>query len=214
MMRLPFLAVVLLLFTTELHAQMLLDRGMLATGTMSRTRLEINTFQTGDMMYISALQPGNSGGMYVSAHMEYLKNNNWISVPTRDDDLGLAYRSHAYSGMRDYVKFASVSENTERHICLFMPYEAANLPVGNRYERRYVLRVWDRNNIEVSNTILPQETVSIEKHAGRTVITVVQARACVAVLSDNEIQPVQESRQTGIVRFFNARNGEWVCPGE
>jgi len=214
MIRLAIFSVILLPFAGELHAQQLLDRGMFATGTMSRTRLETNNFQTGDMMYVSVLQPGNSGGMYVSAHMEYLKNDDWISVPTRDDDLGLAYRSRAYNGIRDYVQFANVYENTERHICLFMPYEAANLPVGNQYVRRYVLRLWDRNNIEVSNTILPQEVVSINKQAGRTVITVVQARACASFLSENGLQPVQESRKTGIVRFFNVRSGEWVCPGE
>ncbi|WP_164104236.1 hypothetical protein [Candidatus Laterigemmans baculatus] len=142
-MRFKTLTVALLLWLSQahyVHSQQLTDMGMMATGVLSRTRVGGSDFQIGDMMYMTALQEADSGSMYVSAHMEYLDdNNNWQPVPTASNALGNEYRSGRYPGVRDYVKFENAGANTTRHICLFMPYGAASLPTNRFYQRRYVL---------------------------------------------------------------------------
>jgi len=196
------------------HAQQLTNMGMMATGVLSRTRTGGSDFQLGDMMYLTALQPSGSGSMYVSAHMEYLDdNNNWQPVPTARTSLGNEYRSGRYPGVRDYVKFESATENTTRHICLFMPYGAAWLPTNKFYQRRYVLRLWDRNNEPLARTALPAESIETKKdNSGKIVIVTVKARACASLVDANN-EPIPESQDEGTLRFFSTRTGQFVCPG-
>lgn len=196
------------------YAQQLTDTGMLATGVMSRTRAGGTDFQLGDMMYITALHPANTGGMYVSAHMEFLSdNNNWQPVPTAATTLGNEYRSGQFPGVRDYVKFNSCEANTTRHVCLFMPYAAASLPVNKFYQRRYVLRLWDRNNRPILRTALSAEPVETKRdHSGKLIIVTVKARACGALVGANG-DPVPESNDDGTFQFFSTKTGEFICLG-
>lgn len=216
MSRLSASLLICLVLTSPAAAQEFLQLGMLATETMSRTRLGGSHFQAGDMMYVSVLHSANTGDMYVSSHMEYFDANNgkWRPIPTRNTELGRAYTSGQYPGVRDYVQFDSVDADTERNVCLFMPYEAASVQQGAGFRRRYVLRLWDNDNEEVKAVVLPEELVNVESHKGKTVITLVKAKACAASpFASNE--PIPETRrESGLVRFFNPKNGAWVCPSE
>ena len=200
--------------TSSTFAQQLTDMGMMATGVLSRTRAGGADFQQGDMMYLTALHPADSGSMYVSAHMEYLDDtDNWQAVPTAGTALGKEYQSGRYPGVRDYVKFENTNANTTRHICLFMPYGAASLPTNKFYQRRYVLRLWDRNNEPVSRTALPAEAVQTKKdNGGKFVIVTVKAKTCASLVDANN-EPIPESQDEGTLRFFSTRTGKYVCPG-
>lgn len=193
--------------------QELFGSGMLATETMSRTRFGGANFQLGDVMYVSVVHPKNVGEIYVSSHMEYLTGDQWRPVPTRKDRLGQDYTSPHYTGLRDYVKLNGVPVETERKVCFFMPYEAASLESGKEYRRRYVIRLWDRNNDEVHAVHLQEDSVDVKKVNGKTIISVVvRAKACAAKPLTSQ-EPIPETRRsTGIVRFFNARSGKWICP--
>lgn len=204
-------------------AQQLTDVGMLAVGVTSRTRLGGADCQLGDLFYIMAIHPANSGQMYVSAHMEFRdERNQWLPTPTARTALGEAYRSPKYNGLRDYVVFEPTSVNTTRHVCLFMPYEAAFLPT-RRYDRRYVIRVWDHGNREIANTVLSPESVNVERENGKLVIRVISVRTCAMVVSeattpDPVPQPVPDPVPTtvneGGVRFFDTATGDWTCPSK
>ena len=83
-------------------------------------------------MYVKVLHPADIGDIYVSAHMEYQRPaGEWVPVPTNAGPLGKEYTSPRYPGLRDYVSLRKVTENTERHISLFMPYDAAAMPTGS-----------------------------------------------------------------------------------
>ena len=197
---------------TVTFGQRLTDMGMFASGTVSRSRLGGEDFQLGDMMYVAAIQPANSGGMYVSAHMEYEDTQQgWLPVPTASTPLGQAYRSGKYVGLRDYVQFGGTGVGFMRHICLFMPYDAAALPGNKVYERRYVIRVWDGNNQEVANTVLPSETVSTTRQGGKLTLVVARAKACSSMMDAADNTPIPQSEDTGLVRFFSTGSGKWVC---
>lgn len=194
------------------RAQQLKDLGILATGALSRTRVAGGEFELGDMMYVTAVQSANTGGMYVSAHMEYNDpQQGWLPVPTAPTPLGNEYRSGKYVGLRDYVRFGAASTNVTRHICLFMPYAAASLPDGRVYERRYVIRLWDSENQEVANTALTPDSVRAEQSDGRLVLTLVRAKTCGSMVDSTHPAPVAESQDTGSVRFFSTSSGKWVC---
>ena len=187
--------------------------GMLATGTAARTRLGGEYFQVGDMMYVTVLHPANFGKMYVSAHMEYQdEHSNWKPVPTKNTPLGGAYESNRYPGVRDYVALTDVSVNTTRHICLFMPYNATALSDGD-YKRRYVLRLWNGSNREVTNKALQDEAIKVSTPRGLTLFTVVRVRTCATMEgNEGELRPTPESQDTGSARFFDTSTGAWVCP--
>lgn len=198
--------------------QQLQQQGILAIGVFARTRTGDEDFQLGDLMYVSAFQPSNSGGMYVSVHMEYSDpQHQWSPVPTADTPLGSAYHSPKYAGLRDFVKFEAAAADTTRHICLFLRYAAAALPTGNVYERRYVIRVWDGANKEIPNSVLPAEQVSVNpNNRGQLEMTLVhvQVKACWAAQMTGEMTPMPESVDNGLVRFFNPMSGQFVCPGQ
>jgi len=195
-------------------AQELLDQGIYANGVLARTRLGGTDFYLGDLMYVSALQPANTGGMYVSAHMEYLdEQGKWRPVPTSTTELGQQYHSPNYAGLRDFVKFNGTSINTIRHICLFMPFDAAALQVGERYQRRYVIRVWDGNNREISNHPLEAERVQTSRdEEGKLLITTVTVRACGGAQYAEDLQPVPETVDTGHLAMFSVKSGRFGCP--
>lgn len=203
------------LSTSPIAAQQLKEMGVLATGVLSRTRIGGGDFQSGDMIYVTAFHPANSGKIFVSAHMEYLdKNKKWSPVPTKGDtELGQEYTSGNFPGLRDYVKFEGSNSNHIRHICLFMPYKAADLPINKKYTRRYSLRVWDDNNEPVERTILtPEQIATTRDENGNFVMTTVTAKACSSMPAPKNTDPVPESKNSGLLRFFDTKSGSFVCP--
>ena len=196
--------------------QHLTGMGMLATGTVSRTRVGGGDCEVGDMMYVTVLQPAKSGQMYVSAHMEYQNSQQrWVPVPTANSSLGQAYRSSKYPGLRDYVRFNGDDETVTRHVCLFMPYDAASLPGNRIYERRYVIRVWDNDNNDIGHTVLPADQVTTKREGdGTLIISVVKVKTCTSMVDAGNAEPVPESEDAGTVRFFSTKSGQWVCESD
>jgi hypothetical protein len=148
--------------------------------------------------------------------MEYQKpSGDWAPVPTSRDKIGRAYASASYPGLRDYVYLRGVTQRTERNVSLFMPYDAAAIPNG-AYSRRYVIRLWDDNNRDVARTVLPAEKVTVDSKAGRTIIKVVECRACCAATSESKtpLKPKPETVTPGAIHFFDASTGKWTCPGK
>lgn len=207
----------LVLVVSIAHGQQLTGTGILATGVVSRSRLAVEDFQLGDLMYVRVGQPASSGNMYVSAHMEYLDDQQqWQPVLTAKTALGEAYRSGRYLGIRDFVRFEGCSVNTTRHVCLFLPYEAAALPTNKVYQRRYVLRVWDHRNEPVARTVLAPEAVSARRDDhGKLLIVAVRVKTCSSLLqpSGDQLEPLPESQDDGTLQLFNAVTGVFLCGG-
>ncbi len=197
-------------------AQQLTGMGMLATGTVSRTRIGGVDFELGDMMYVTVLHPAKSGQLYVSSHMEYQDSQQqWIPVPTANSRLGQAYQSGKYPGVRDFVRFSGQDETVTRHVCLFMPYDAASLPGNRIYQRRYVIRVWDKDNRDIGQTVLPADQVTTRREEdGTLVISIVKVKTCSSMVDADSAEPIPESKDDGSVRFFSAKSGNWVCEAD
>lgn len=194
----------------------LAETGILVTETASRVHLGGEAFYLGDLLYVQVVCPPDAGETAVSAHMEYEKRpGEWVPVPASDSAVGQAYTSARYPGLRDYVRLRPVTERTQRHVSLFMPYDAAAMPSGT-YTRRYIIRLWDKDNNDVARTILPSEMVEVKSLAGRTIITVVKCRACCQVMTDSKtpLEPQPEAIPPGAIHFFDARTGGWLCPGK
>jgi hypothetical protein len=170
------------------------------------------------MMYVTALQPANSGSMYVSAHMEYAENEQvWLAVPTARTELGEAYRSPRYAGIRDYVKFDNCTADTLRRVCLFMPYDAAGLPNNRTYQRRYVLRVWDQRNEPIARVNLAPEAVQTRRDEhGKMQILTIKVKTCSipAFQEWGSDDPIPEFEDHGSLQMFSTKTGEFLCPSE
>jgi hypothetical protein len=203
----------------SVYAEMpqLAETGVLVTEAASRSRLGNNQFYVGDLLYVQVVCPADAGDIYVSAHMEYQKpTGDWAPVPTTNDQVGEAYTSGVDKGLRDYVHLRAVKERTQRNISLFMPYDAAKMPAG-LYARRYVIRLWDQGMNDVARTALPAEKVDVRSQAGRTVVKVVECKACCRVSAptkDKPLEPIPAAAPSGAVHFFSAKTGKWVCPGK
>jgi hypothetical protein len=142
-------------------------------------------------------------------------------MPTADTALGRSYRSPKYRGLRDYVIFEQeVSNPTIQQICLFMPHDAAAIPLGTTFDRRYIIRVWDRNGNEITAKALslPSDEAVMERNGNRRVIRTITNVECKAMQSVNEdsgeLEPVpyREVQHQGTVQFFDTQSGEWTCP--
>jgi hypothetical protein len=146
--------------------------------------------------------------------MEYQRpTGEWVPVPTAENSLGEAYTSEHYPGLRDFVSLKGVTEYTQRHISFFMPYDAAAMHDGT-YLRRYVIRLWNKNDQDVARTTLTAEKVTINNQSGRTIIKVVECKACCAAMAASEgpLEPMPEVVSTGTVQFFDAKTGHSFCP--
>jgi hypothetical protein len=195
--------------------QELTSTGMLATGTMSRSKLVNDDFQLGDLMYVKVLQPANIGDIFVSVHLysSENENDNFIPVSPSPDDLGGAYTSAHNGGVRDFVKFSAAKENTIRHVSLFIPYKAALLPMGKKFHRRYAIILWDSKNDIVSTKWLKPELVEAKlDDSGTVIVTTVTFSAPCALPESGPLVPIPVSTDNGKLQFFNATSGEWVCP--
>jgi hypothetical protein len=194
----------------------LTETGVLVTEAASRSRLGGDGFYVGDLLYVQVVCPPNTGETSVSAHMEYKTSaGEWVPVPTSHDEIGQAYTSERYPGLRDYVSLRGVTQRTQRNISLFMPYDATDMPKGT-YLRRYVIRLWNSDNQDVARTVLPTQKVTVASQAGRTIIKEVECKACCSLLSKSEgpLEPIPETVPSGAIHFFNSRTGKWTCPGK
>lgn len=113
--------------------------------------------------------------------------------------------------MSYYVQFGPVKKNVMRNICLFMPYDAAALSSG-KYQRRYVIRIWDDENKEIGSRTLSADKVEIERKGGRVIIKSIVAIACSANDPKNNT-PIPEHEPSGHLRFFSTKTGDWTCLG-
>jgi hypothetical protein len=191
---------------------------MLVTETASRTRLGGDEFYVGDLLYVQVICPPNAGTISVSAHMEYkTPSGTWAPVPTAKSELGRSYRSGKFDGVRDYVHLHEVTKRTQRHISLFLPYDAAAMADGT-YLRRYVIRLWDNASNDVARTILPAEKVQVTRggQTSRIIIRVVECTACCAysTASKEPLQPKPEAVAAGAMHYFEASTGQWTCPSK
>ena len=64
-----------------------------------------------------------------------------------------------------------------------MPYEALGIDPG-KYEFRYVIRLWDKNNNEITQKrlTLPKDEVEVKMINGKTTIVAVNVKACASKL--------------------------------
>lgn len=215
--RFSALALVTLILPAAACGHELTGRGLLATETMGRCPHGGDVCRLGDMIHVTMLQRANHGGAYVSAHMEYRDDKlGWLPVPTAKSPIGAAYTSAKYHGLRDFVWLDRVSMDTPRGICLFIPYDAALLPVQTRFERRYVIRLWDERNHELSNLVLNPQTVVVGKQGNQISLRV--ATYTTVVLSPfwgpRAATPLEPKAvlMPAFYGTFDTDNGNWVQP--
>ncbi len=207
--------------SVHVAAQQLTGTGSLTTGVMRRVIDDTkkhphrSIFEYGDLIYVTVLQHKNTGSFFVSAHMEYrdvANKNDWKPVPTNGSVLANDYVSGRFEGLRDFVEYGECDKNTTRHICLFIPYSASALPLNRSYSRRYSIVLWDGSNDPKLTMYLNPEVIrTSQNEEGKTVITTVFAKACSGLMSQST-DPVPQSIDEGSIRFFNTKNGVFVCP--
>ena len=141
------------LCASRVDAQQLVNRGVLVTQILARTRME--TCEKGELVHLTVRQSAGSKGMTVSVHAQYRDSaGKWLPVPPPNSPIGPFYTSKAYGGLRDWVEVNGVAETTDRNVTMFIPYRGFALPPGKDYDFRYVIRLWDAADKETGSVAL------------------------------------------------------------
>jgi hypothetical protein len=201
-------------FASPANGQQLVNKGILVTQIMARTRFGV--FERGDLVHVTVHQPAKNKGFTLSVHAEYTDDaGKWQQVPPPKTMLAALYTSWNYKGLRDYVDVNGVSEAMDRNIALFMPFDGFALSDGKDYTFRYVVRFWqprvheNDDDKEIANLKLEPYRVHVGHDAEGILISIVDVKPC-AFLVNSEAKPAAHA--AGIVRFFDTASGKWECP--
>jgi hypothetical protein len=207
-------ALVLAAFASPANGQQLVNKGVLVTQILARTRFGV--FERGDLVHVTVHQPAGNKGFTLSVHAEYMDDSGkWQQVPPPKTMLAALYTSGNYGGLRDYVDINGVSETTDRNVALFMPFDGFALEQGRDRTFRYVLRLWQprptdkEDDKESAHLALEPYRIHVGHDSEGILISIVNARPC-SFLIGEKVNPTSQS--AGIVRFFDSATGKWECP--
>jgi hypothetical protein len=196
--------------TPSADAQVLVNKGILVTRILARTRM--GTCERGDLVHVTVRQPAGNKGFTVSVHAEYAAGpGKWQPVPPPKSPIGPWYTSANYGGLRDFVDANRVTENTDRNIALFMPFNGFTLEQGKDYDFRYVVRLWNASDKEIGHLDLDPYPVHVGRDRDGIIVSIIKTDAC-AFLVDPKAQSPSGVHAAGVVRFFNTSTGHWECP--
>src|SRR5579863_2413557 len=205
---------VVLFVAAPAQGQQLINKGILVTQILARTRMGI--FERGDLLHVTVRQPAGNKGFTISVHAEYTDGaGKWQQVPAPKSMLGPVYKSNKYGGLRDYVDFLGTPQTIDRNIAMFMPFDGFALPVGKDYKYRYVIRLWEirpgrEEDKEISSLALEPYRIHVSEDSEGPLVTILDTKPCAFLRGPD--QKGDSSRPAGIVRFFDATNGKWECP--
>jgi hypothetical protein len=208
------LALFLVPFGTPANAQQLVNKGILVTQIMARTRFGV--FERGDLVHVTVRQPAGNKGFTLSVHAEYKDPaGKWQQVPPPKTMLAALYTSGNYGGLRDYVDVNGVSEATERNITCFMPYDGFALEQGRDCTFRYVVRLWEPrrphsvDDKEIGHLALDTYRIHVGHDSEGILISTVYPMPSAFLVSERGTPAAQHA---GIVRFFDTSTGKWELP--
>ena len=186
-------------------AQTLVGTGSLATESLVRTR-RIDAQQTaisekGDVVTVLAQQPAGNKGFTISAHPQYREKGDWQPVPMPKHPLAAWYTSKKYGGLRDYVDVGPTAVDTRRIVSLFVPVDGFAMLAGKECELRYVVRVWDADDREISSVTLEPFRVQVGVDSGHIAISILAGPKRAA-----------EAHGTSELLLFDLATGKWLTP--
>jgi len=202
-----------ILFAVPANGQQLVNKGILVTQILARTRMGI--CEKGDLVHVTVRQPAGSKGYTVSVHAEYTDaSGKWAQVPPPKGPIGPWYTSNFYGGMRDYVEVPASAEAKDQNIALFMPFNGFSLNPGKDYQFRYVVRLWiqevkDGLDKEIGSLKLDPYRVHIGQEKDGILVTIVNEKPCGFLTG---AAPKKDGEAAGLVRFFDTTSGKWDCP--
>ncbi len=193
-------------FSSSAAAQSLVGTGSLATESLVRTRRidaqHAAISEKGDVITVVAQQPAGSKGFTISAHPEYREGDRWQAVPMPKHPLAAWYTSKKYGGLRDYVDVGPSDVDTRRIVSLFVPVDGfANL-AGKQCDLRYIVRVWDADDREVSSVTLEPFRVLVGVDNGHIAVSIL----------DHGTRQGAEAHGTSELLLFNTADGKWLAP--
>jgi hypothetical protein len=184
------------------HAQALVGTGSLATESLVRTRrLDQNQAaisEKGDVITVLAKQPAGDKGFTISAHPEYREKGDWQPVQIPKHPLAAWYTSKKYGGLRDYVDVGPSSVETRRIVSLFVPVDGFALLAGKECDLRYVIRVWDADDRELSSVALDPYRIQVGVDNGHIAVSIVGGGHAA------------EAHGTSGLLMFDTANGKWL----
>jgi hypothetical protein len=196
------------LCASAVDAQQLVNRGVLVTQILARTRME--TCEKGELVHLTVQQPAGNKGMTVSVHAQYRDSaGKWQPVPPPNSPIGPFYTSKTYGGLRDWVEVNGVTETTDRNVTMFIPYRGFALPPGKDYDFRYVVRLWDAADKETGSVALEPYRIHVSSDADGPVVAIVDAKPCSFLAGSS---PAEGPHGAGPIRFFDTATGKWICP--
>jgi hypothetical protein len=183
-------------------AQALVGTGSLATESLVRTRrLDQNQAaisEKGDVITVVARQPAGDKGFTISAHPEYREKGGWQPVQMPKHPLAAWYTSKKYGGLRDYVDVGPSLVETRRIVSLFVPVDGFALLAGKECELRYVIRVWDADDRELSSVALDPYRIQVGVDNGHIAVSIVRGGHAA------------EAHGTSDLLLFDTANGKWL----
>ncbi len=188
------------------NAQTLTGTGSLATESLVRTRRidaqQAAISEKGDVITVLARQPAGSKGFTISAHPQYREKGDWQPVQMPKHPLAAWYTSKKYGGLRDYVDVGPSSVDTRRIVSLFVPVDGFAALAGKECELRYVIRLWDADDRELSSVTLEPYRVQVGVDNGHIAMSILDGAKHAA-----------EARGTSELLLFDTASGKWLVPG-
>lgn len=164
-------------FSSRADAQVLVGTGSVATESLVRTR-RIDAQQSaisekGDVITVIAQQSAGDKGFTISAHPQYREKGDWQPVPMPKHPLAAWYTSKRYGGLRDYVDVGPTTVDTRRIVSLFVPVDGFAMLAGKECDLRYVIRVWDADDRELSSLTLDPYRIQVGVDNGHIAVSVI-----------------------------------------
>jgi hypothetical protein len=185
-------------------AQTLVGTGSLATESLVRTRRidaqQAAISEKGDVITVLAQQPAGNKGFTISAHPQFREKGDWQPVPMPKHPLAAWYTSKKYSGLRDYVDVGPTTVDTRRIVSLFVPVDGFAMLAGKECELRYVVRVWDADDRELSSVTLDPFRVQVGVDSGHIAVSILDGP-----------KPA-ETHGTSALLLFDPATGKWLTP--
>jgi hypothetical protein len=192
--------------SSSADAQVLVGTGTIATESLVRTR-RIDAQQSaisekGDVVTVIAQQPAGNKGFTISAHPEFREHGDWQPVQMPKHPLAAWYTSKKYGGLRDYVDVGGTTADTRRIVSLFVPIDGFATLAGKECDFRYVVRVWDANDREISTLTLEPYRIQVGVDNGHIAVSKV----------DRGAHRAAEAHGTSELLLFDTANGKWLGP--
>jgi len=194
----------LLACSASADAQVLVGTGSIATESLVRTR-RVDVQQSaisekGDVVTLIAQQPAGNKGFTISAHPQYREKGDWQPVPMPKHPLAAWYTSKKYGGLRDYVDVGPTTVDTRRIVSLFVPVDGFAMLAGKECDLRYVVRLWDADDHELSSVTLEAFHVQVGVDNGHIAVSIISPKHAA------------EAHGTSQLHLFDTASGKWLVP--